>query len=421
MIVHVVGAGLAGLSAALALKHARAGIEVVVHEAAPHAGGRCRSWIDRHLDAEIDNGTHAVLGANEAVRRHLAQLGTDGDIHWLPAGPHMVWPARDANWALGGPRDFVRAWRRLNGRAFREVATALRLSLPFGASTVGARLTYGGALAHAVWDPLTRAVMNTPASLADADAFARVLRMTLMRGTAAMRMGVARSSLGRCFVDPAVDRLRAQGTAFRFGERLRAISDPGTGSTVLAFGSGAVVLRPEDRLILAVPPWELEGLIPGLAPRWIASPIVNFHVRVNRPRAAAPRMTGLVGTAAEWVLDRGDIASITASAAEDLAAMDAPDLAARLWRDVAPVLGSPGTALPGLWRIVKERRATPLQTPHFAADRRRLRDLGGAGLAAAVVLAGDWTLPDLPCTIETALRSGAAAAAQVMGRTAAAA
>ena len=73
MIVHVVGAGVAGLSAALALHRAKAGIRVILHEAAPHAGGRCRSWIDRRLGTEIDNGTHAVLGANTAVLRHVAQ------------------------------------------------------------------------------------------------------------------------------------------------------------------------------------------------------------------------------------------------------------------------------------------------------------------------------------------------------------
>jgi squalene-associated FAD-dependent desaturase len=417
MIVHVVGAGVAGLSAALALHRAKAGIRVILHEAAPHAGGRCRSWIDRRLGTEIDNGTHAVLGANTAVLRHVAQLGTDDEIHWLPDGPRMVWPARGATWTLGGPGDLVRVWRQLDGRAAREVATALRLLLPVGPSTVGARLARGGALADAVWDPLTRAVMNTPASRADAGAFARVLRMTLLRGAAAMRMGVARTSLGRCFVDPALDLLRAQGAEVRFGARLRAISGAETGKTGLAFSSGSVELRPEDRVILALPPWELDSLIPGLAPPWTESPIVNLHVRLDGSRASGtrePRMTGLVGTAAEWVLDRGDVASVTASAAMDLAAMDAPDLAALLWRDVAPVLGCPGMALPGTWRIVKERRATPLQTPEFATARRALLGRGGHRLPASPILAGDWTLPDLPCTIETALRSGTAAARRIM-------
>jgi phytoene dehydrogenase-like protein len=412
MIVHVVGAGLAGLSAALALAHARAGIRIVVHEAAPHAGGRCRSWNDRQLGAEIDNGTHAVLGANDAVLRHLTLLGTSDEIHWLPDGPRMLWPARGAAWRLGGPLDLVRAWRQTGGSAVAELATAFRLALPFGATTVGARFASDGGLAEALWDPLARAVMNTPASLADAGAFARVLRMTLARGGPAMRMGVARRSLGKGFVDPAVARLRALGAELRFGTRLRAVGLSGAGSTTLIFAGGAVELRTQDRLILALPPWELDGLMPGLAPRWIDSPIVNLHARLARPPGHAPHgpsMTGLVGTAAEWVLDRGDLASVTASAAGDLVGMPATDLAARLWRDAAPVLGLDTTALPPAWRIVKERRATPLQTPCFAADRKRL-----LRQPSAPILAGDWTVPDLPCTIETALQSGTAAAAQVL-------
>lgn len=412
MIVHVVGAGLAGLSAALALAHARAGVRIIVHEAAPHAGGRCRSWVDRRLGAEIDNGTHAVLGANDAVRRHLAQLGTGDEIHWLPDGPRMIWPARSAAWMLGGPRDFVRAWRRTGGSWVVELATAFRLALPFGPSTVGARFVRGGGLAEALWDPLARAVMNTPTQLADAGAFARVLRMTLARGRAAMRMGVARRSLGRGFIDPAMARLRANGVEFRFGDRLRAVESSDAGSTALVFAGGAVELQPQDRLILALPPWELDGLLPGLAPAWIDSSIVNLHVRLARPPGhmpAGPCMTGLVGTAAEWVLDRGDIASVTASTAGDLAGMPASDLATLLWRDAAPVLGLDGTALPPAWRIVKERRATPLQTPRFADDRKRL-----LRQPSAPILAGDWTVPDLPCTIETALRSGNSAAARLL-------
>ncbi|HEY9163623.1 MAG TPA: FAD-dependent oxidoreductase, partial [Magnetovibrio sp.] len=54
--VHVIGAGLAGLSAALHL--ASKGVAVTIHEAAPQAGGRCRSFVDPVLKAVIDNGAH---------------------------------------------------------------------------------------------------------------------------------------------------------------------------------------------------------------------------------------------------------------------------------------------------------------------------------------------------------------------------
>ena len=63
--VHVVGAGLAGLSAAVTL--AAAGVSVVVYESGPAAGGRCRSYFDRELGCRIDNGNHLLLSGNSAA------------------------------------------------------------------------------------------------------------------------------------------------------------------------------------------------------------------------------------------------------------------------------------------------------------------------------------------------------------------
>jgi hypothetical protein len=89
--------------------------------------------------------------------------------------------------------------------------------------------------------------------------------------------------------------------------------------------------------------------------------------------------------------------------------MPAAALARSLWADAAPAVGLPRGDLPARWLIVKEKRATPLQTPSFAADRKNV--LARKGRA---ILAGDWTVAGLPCTIEAALLSGEAAAARAL-------
>src|SRR5262245_24333761 len=68
--IHIIGAGMAGLSAALQL--ALAGEKITVYEAAPFAGGRCRSFYDREIDCRIDNGNHLVLSGNAAIADYLA-------------------------------------------------------------------------------------------------------------------------------------------------------------------------------------------------------------------------------------------------------------------------------------------------------------------------------------------------------------
>ena len=67
--IHIIGAGLAGLAAAVALL--KRGARVVVHEATAYAGGRCRSYHDAALGMEIDNGNHLLLSANHAALAFL--------------------------------------------------------------------------------------------------------------------------------------------------------------------------------------------------------------------------------------------------------------------------------------------------------------------------------------------------------------
>lgn len=76
--VHVVGAGLSGLAAAVELSGA--GRQVFLHEAAPHAGGRCRSYFDTELGCRIDNGNHLVLSGNNDTLHYLERIGALGTL-----------------------------------------------------------------------------------------------------------------------------------------------------------------------------------------------------------------------------------------------------------------------------------------------------------------------------------------------------
>ena len=73
--VHIIGAGLSGLSAAVRL--ASAGRNVVVHEATAFAGGRCRSYHDATLGMTIDNGNHLLLSGNRAALDYLRRIGAE--------------------------------------------------------------------------------------------------------------------------------------------------------------------------------------------------------------------------------------------------------------------------------------------------------------------------------------------------------
>ena len=173
------------------------------------------------------------------------------------------------------------------------------------------------------------------------------------------------------------------------------------------FSDGAVAIGPEDKVILATPPWTAKELVPELTVPDEFRGILNGHFKIAPPPGAA-EMVGVIGGTAEWVFAFEGRISVTVSGADRLLDLDRETLAKRLWRDVAKVYGLPAE-MPA-WQIVKERRATFAATP--AQDARRP---GARTRWSNLFLAGDWTDTGLPATIEGALRSGRRAAGLALG------
>lgn len=411
--VHVIGAGLAGLAAAVALTEA--GRPVVLHEATDHGGGRCRSYHDPALGRLVDNGNHLILSGNPAVHSYLAAVGAADAL----TGPgRAVYPFVDvgsgARWTIapnGGPLPWwvLIPGRRVPGSGAGDYLRAWRLAKAGSDDTVADMLAGTGTAYRALWEPLAVGVLNTAAAEGAAALLWPVLRETFGRGEAACRPRLARDGLGPGLVDPAVAWLSAQGARVALSHRLRAIADTAGRAGTLSFSTDSIDLGPTDAAILAVPPWVAADLLSDLTVPTEHRPIVNGHFHLSQPPAAgSPFLTGVVGSTAQWVFVRGDVASVTVSAAGDLADQPADAIAGLLWDDVTVALGLPGAPLPA-HRIVKERRATFAQTPEQV--RRRP---GAPTRLANLFLAGDWTDTGLPATIEGAVRSGRTAAAAVL-------
>ena len=85
--IHIVGAGIAGLSAAVSLAHV--GHRILLYESSTHAGGRCRSYHDTTLDCMIDNGNHLLLSGNTAVMDYLRIIGAENSWSGLENQPSI--------------------------------------------------------------------------------------------------------------------------------------------------------------------------------------------------------------------------------------------------------------------------------------------------------------------------------------------
>jgi squalene-associated FAD-dependent desaturase len=407
--VHVVGGGMAGLAAALRVSGA--GRPVVLYEAAQHAGGRCRSFYEASLDCEIDNGNHLLLTGNSAAAAFIRETGADDrfDVPAEPAIPFLDLRTGET-WTIRPNSGPIPWWifcpdRRVPGSRPRDYLAALRLRRASAEDTIEAVLGDQKALYERFWEPIAVAALNTPASMATARLLWPVFAETFGRGGRFARPRFARQGLSHGLVDPAVALLRQRGVSIRFGARLRALHRRDGRIERLEFSSDDVTPGPADSVILAVTAAQAAALIPDIPAPEQFHAIVNVHYRLDDPPPEPSRkpILGLLGGVAEWLFLRGDVASVTVSAADALADEDADSIAARVWTNVAQALELTG-GMPR-FRVVKERRATFSQTPE---TEKRRPDTGA--YFGNLFLAGDWTNTGLPATIEGAIRSGFRAA-----------
>jgi squalene-associated FAD-dependent desaturase len=421
--VAVVGAGWAGLAAAVTL--AERGVGVTVFEASRSLGGRARRVTLDGVD--LDNGQHILIGAYGETLRLMRLVGADPDrllarlplelryasgfrlrVPRLPAPLHLLAGLVLASGLTTGERfaaaRFVAALRRAGFALAADESVAQLL----------ARHRQTGALRDRLWIPLCVSALNTPPERASARVFANVLRDTLGGDRAASDLLLPKADLGALFPAPAAAFVAARGGEIRLGAAVRAIARDGAG---FRLDPDATVF---DRVVLACAAQHAPALLdalPGL--RGVAAaiaaiehePIYTCYLQYPELVSLPFPMLGFSGGLLQWAFDRGTLSghrglvAAVLSASGDHEAFGHEALAAAIHAELAA--GLPGLPQPRWHRVIAERRATFSCRPGLARP-------GNATPLPGLVLAGDYTASDYPGTLETAIRSGVAAAHLVL-------
>jgi hydroxysqualene dehydroxylase len=411
---HVIGAGLAGLSAALSLT--AAGRSVVMHEAGPAAGGRCRSYFDKELDLPIDNGNHLLLTGNKAARAYINEIGARDAFH-VPRQavfPFVDLKTRD-RWTVRPNKGRIPWWilsskRKVPGTRLSDYLGLSRITR-IRDDTPVADCMRRGRLYWRLLEPLSVAALNTPSQEGLARLLGTVIRETLMRGGRACIPMLPKQGLSDALINPAVTTLAARGADIRFNSRIAELTIDDRRVTALRGPDGPIPLGPDDAVVLAVPPWVAAELLPKLVAPDEYQAILNIHFRFDADSNGPLGEAGFIGMTsgiAEWLFMKPGHISVTISAANNQVDDAARIIAARVWPNVVDALGlhaSLKESMPA-YRVVKERRATFSATAQQEPRRPGPRTEQAGNLA----LAGDWTATGLPATIEGAIRSGRSAA-----------
>jgi len=407
--VHVVGAGVSGLSAAVSLA-ATAEAQIVVHESAAIAGGRRRPLFDEATQTAFDSGADFVLSSWASAQALIEAVGARGQ--WREAAPEGIAFADLATgerWRLRLGRGRF-PWRLLNPRnrplgvALRDLWPATRLARAPSTARLAAYAPRFGTAAERLWRPFALAALNADLDRASARLAGAALSASLWGGAALLSPA---RGLARGLVEPALKTLARRGATARFERKLVGLAFAEGRVAALDFVHDRVDLAPGDAVILATPPHEATALTPGLtAPQDFAAAV---HIHFAAP--AGPRATPITGVAngtIQWLLSAEDSLTAVIRDAGALSERPRDQLAAAAWRDVAALTGQ-RDAVPA-WRVVRRKRAAFAATPEQDALRPSC-DTPWPNL----FLAGAYVQTGLPDCLEGSARSGAMAAARVRG------
>ncbi|MDO4904937.1 MAG: hydroxysqualene dehydroxylase HpnE [Lautropia sp.] len=458
--VLIIGAGWAGLSAAIHL--CRADRPVHVLEAAPQAGGRARrihlSWPDG-ADIVVDNGQHLLLGAyhetldliHTLMGRGLQRLplswsnaaGLSMSRHSTPSSDRRDESVRrrlaESLSILGALLHARNLPISARGRLIHSLVQA-RLSRwrpPVGVRTVAdwyRRTRQPTLLIRQFWDPLVISAMNTPPESACATTFLRVLRDALGKDAAASDFVLASEDLTSLFVDPALDYLSGQQTKVSLRTPARAIRQSPAGHGYLVRVQdpvhGESVIGAEQ-IVLAVPPYAARRLLADVAPRSVLQPLERFGYRpitnayvgwrsgrTDLP-AVLPTLFSLFdephgATPAHWFFDRGTqagwrVGAMVISDSSNALEMGEDALKTALGEQLQRTLKLPP---PEQISLIHDKRATFACTP----DRPVVPPAFLMQHLPGIALAGDYTYGAYPATLEAAVRSGRMAAELLLRR-----
>ena len=442
----VVGAGVAGLAAAVRLS-AR-GARVLVLEARSRLGGRATSFPDRETGEVVDNGQHILLGAYRdtlaflreidaadgaklAPRLDVTMVDRSGQVSRLscpdlPPPLHLIAGVFEWDAVSWSDRLAILQMARPIRLARRELEPGARQIAASPGETVENWLIRNGQtprLREMLWQPLALAALNQPASHAAAPPFARVLAEMFGPDSRAAAVAVPSMPLHMLFGEPARAFVEERGGAVRTGSPavITIGHDDGRAGrpVVRAVRCGSEEWK--AAAVVSAVPWfafgsVFDGDLTSLAPtiaraaRMESSPILTVNLWFDRP-LFEESFVGLPGREMQWVFDKrkafGDGAShlcLVSSGASDLARLSQEDLVALACHELTEAFPTAKDA--------RLRRGTVIREPHatFSLAPSQPARPGVATEVAGLYLAGDWIDTGLPATIESAVRSGHQAA-----------
>jgi squalene-associated FAD-dependent desaturase len=446
--VIVVGAGVAGLSAASAL--AKDGAKVTVLERRPYVGGRAYSYPHPALEEVVDS-QHVLLGCCTNLIEFCDQAGLADKIRWYDEQIFLEPGGRSSTIKAGGlpaPLHYAGSFLKAEMLGVRDKLAIARGLTEFShgypaIDTENAAQWYRRtrqtpvAIRH-FWEPILLATLNDSAENCSMKYAGKVFYELFLKSSTGGRLGIPTVPLSD-FYSAGSEMVERDGGTVQLRSSVEEIQQLADGRWAVKTAEETYVARD---LILALPFEQTQRLIATMTPQtmtlqdaegsqvkaalvekmaaFIHSPFISILLWYDRQITTLDH-AWLLDTTIQWFFHKsrirgyepelGSYVELVIAGSKRELPMTRAEILEPALAELARFFPEAGKARLLKSGILKEARATFSVTAGLDASRPHQKtDLKG------LYLAGDWTATEWPSTMEGAARSGRLAAGALVGK-----
>jgi len=408
--IHIIGAGLAGLSCAVHLLKKK-NIKITLYEASSLFGGRCRSYNERDFNCLLDNGNHLIIKAYKNTFNYLKKIDANKELisnnktfyPFVDIKKSEVWNVKPYSFVLPW-WIFFNSYRPANISTL-DFIRSFRLFFAKKNQTVSNLIKKDSLIYKRFWKPFTIAVLNTHPNEASAKLLCRVIIKTLFFSINPLKPFIVKKSLNDSLIKPAIKKILDQGGNIKSNTRLKKIIFKDNFAEQIVFNKNSIKIDKNESVILAVTPNVVSKILPNIETPKKTNCILNVHFKLNQKhkKIKLPNNSffiGVVGGVVDWIFKKENILSITISTANYLNDLNNDKISKIVWEDVKKIFNLHRVKRPK-YKIIREKMATFVQSPEEIFKKPKMHTK-----YKNIFLAGDWIDTGLPATIEGAITSG---------------
>ena len=404
-ITYIIGAGISGLSSACYAKNNNQNVKLF--ESSTNAGGRCRSYYDKSLNIEIDNGNHLVLSANENFLDICKLINSSNTIESFGPNFNFYDLKKKKNWSLQISNKYFPFWilnkkNRVPDTDLKDYLSLLKIFNVNINHSVSDLFLNSGNLYKSFWEPLTLGILNTECENASAFLLTNVIKKSFLKGRDFCQIIQPKKNWNETLITPMLEYLKKNSVFIKYKSILKSLEINNNIITKLNFNNNEILINKEDKVILCLPPNSLNKIMPQIDLPKEFNTILNIHFKLDKNIIDLLKfpILGMLNSVTHWVFLKKNYISITISSANKYNDLDSEKIAKLVWNEISQGLGISEINIPN-FKVLREKKATYQQSPQ---NYKLIQEINS--LPLNLRLAGDWTEKYLPSTIESSILSG---------------